>query len=378
MPRPGPRPYECVRRVWHSDRHQPIRGSLIQEIFRLANEVHCNATRKNKEWQEKLPFVVLKAEEIMYSKANSEAEYMDLKTLWDRANDAIDTIIRKDDANESGDLLQPCIEAALNLGCIPRRASRSQRHSNPVSYLSPNSKELTDVSQKPQDDSKTNQLCSKSMLPPLMPGQSSNLHGSATQVRSKNSAAGPEIQFMPSTASKGQNPFLEIPNKDLACKARGFPVPVDLGFVYPLYYGDGHHSLPTLQSQPHVNPQELRETKPSVQCNGMAFIIRNISEGLDGIADCDKTSKLAPGTECDLSLRLGLPSPPSSDFESAWAREVEDVGSSSSCDGAKSWGALRNVAGAMNIERSLSSARDKWFDFFSVENVDEHYESCTR
>jgi hypothetical protein len=34
MPRPGPRPYECVRRAWHSDRHQPIRGSLIQEIFR--------------------------------------------------------------------------------------------------------------------------------------------------------------------------------------------------------------------------------------------------------------------------------------------------------------------------------------------------------
>lgn len=35
MPRPGPRPYECVRRAWHSDRHQPIRGSLIQEIFRF-------------------------------------------------------------------------------------------------------------------------------------------------------------------------------------------------------------------------------------------------------------------------------------------------------------------------------------------------------
>ncbi|MCI18602.1 hypothetical protein A2U01_0039757, partial [Trifolium medium] len=23
MPRPGPRPYECVRRAWHSERHQP-------------------------------------------------------------------------------------------------------------------------------------------------------------------------------------------------------------------------------------------------------------------------------------------------------------------------------------------------------------------
>lgn len=35
-------------------------------------EAHSAATKKNKEWQEKLPVVVLKAEEIMYSKANSE------------------------------------------------------------------------------------------------------------------------------------------------------------------------------------------------------------------------------------------------------------------------------------------------------------------
>lgn len=108
MPRPGPRPYECVRRAWHSDRHQPMRGSIIQQIFRfwvvlnladslrfdcvflvlvlfvhfgelhtmclirVVNENHSPATKKNKEWQEKLPIVVLKAEEIMYSKANSE------------------------------------------------------------------------------------------------------------------------------------------------------------------------------------------------------------------------------------------------------------------------------------------------------------------
>lgn len=47
--------------------------------FRLAMEAHSAATRKNKEWQEKLPVVVLKAEEIMYSKANSEVL---LNSLW--------------------------------------------------------------------------------------------------------------------------------------------------------------------------------------------------------------------------------------------------------------------------------------------------------
>jgi hypothetical protein len=99
-----------VKRAWHSDRHQPIRGSIIRQIFRLAMEAHSAATRKNKEWQEKLPVVVLKAEEIMYSKANSEEEYTDADTMWNRVNDAIDTIIRRDESTETGPLLPPCVE----------------------------------------------------------------------------------------------------------------------------------------------------------------------------------------------------------------------------------------------------------------------------
>jgi len=124
MPRPGPRPYECVRRAWHSERHQPVRGSIIQQIFRflllylfpfffsplfsrlciplpllralclfrVVVDAHSPATMKNKECQEKLPAVVLRAEEIMYSKANSEvflvsqmlAEcgFLDLSLCW--------------------------------------------------------------------------------------------------------------------------------------------------------------------------------------------------------------------------------------------------------------------------------------------------------
>lgn len=37
---------------------------------------------------------------------------MDLKTLWDRANDAINTIIRRDESTETGEFLQPCIEGS--------------------------------------------------------------------------------------------------------------------------------------------------------------------------------------------------------------------------------------------------------------------------
>lgn len=39
-----------------------------------------------------------------------QAEYSDLKTIWERTNDAINMIIRRDESTESGELLQPCIE----------------------------------------------------------------------------------------------------------------------------------------------------------------------------------------------------------------------------------------------------------------------------
>lgn len=41
-------------------------------LSRVVYEHHSAATKKNREWQEKLPTVVLRTEEIMYSKANSE------------------------------------------------------------------------------------------------------------------------------------------------------------------------------------------------------------------------------------------------------------------------------------------------------------------
>ncbi|KAJ0251878.1 Histone acetyltransferase [Hirschfeldia incana] len=123
-------------------------AQLLYEISffgRIVCEIHSQSTKKNTEWQEKLPVVVLRAEEIMYSKANSEAEYMDMSTLLDRTNDAINTIIRLDETTETGELLQPCIEAALHLGCTPRKASRSQRNINPRCYLSQGSTNLDNI-----------------------------------------------------------------------------------------------------------------------------------------------------------------------------------------------------------------------------------------
>ncbi|KAG0489360.1 hypothetical protein HPP92_008171 [Vanilla planifolia] len=238
---------------------------------KLANEIHCSATRKNKEWQEKLPFVVLKAEEIMYSKANSEAEYMDLTTLWERVNDAIDTIIRKDDANESADFLHPCIEAALNLGCVPGE------------HRGLSATEAADVSLKPKDNEDILQVGSTSM-PPLQPKQSINLQGSVNQCRVKYSGLEPEVHFKVPDASQVKKGYFDKTNLDFSFQVR--------------------------------------------------------------------------------------------DVENAWTHEVDDWGSSSSCDAGDSCGPLPCRPRTMNLDSSLSSAQQKGFDFFCLDANDEPQESC--
>ncbi|OMO81168.1 hypothetical protein CCACVL1_12567 [Corchorus capsularis] len=227
MPRPGPRPYECVRRAWHSDRHQPMRGSIIQQILRLAIETHSTATKKNKEWQDKILTVIVKAEEIMYSKANSEAEYMNPDTIWDRVNDAINTIIRRDESTETGELLPPCVEAALNLGCHPVRASRSQRHCNPRTYLTPRAQEPVSAAPRILDKG------SEERCPQLLPVQSdsqfarmattnANLNISASQTNRHS-----HPPFMSDNSPSGHDQSMRMETNTLQ----------NLGNVYPLYYG---------------------------------------------------------------------------------------------------------------------------------------------
>lgn len=40
---------------------------------------------------------------------------MNPETLWDRVNDAVNTIIRRDENSETGELLPPCIEGTNQL-----------------------------------------------------------------------------------------------------------------------------------------------------------------------------------------------------------------------------------------------------------------------
>ncbi|CAO2825807.1 unnamed protein product [Amaranthus hypochondriacus] len=272
MPRPGPRPYECVRRAWHSERHHPIRGSLIQEIFRIANEIHSPATKKKKEWQEKLPIVVLKAEEIMYSKANSEVEYMDLKTLRDRVNDAINTIIRREEGSEdTGEFLQPCIEAALHLGCFPRRASRSQRNNNHGGYLSgnPESKNVTDGNPKP----------TSSLTPHY-----SNFLGKEQCCLNNEPFLSSQIG-LPCQGSFSSQPYA----------------------VFPLYYGSCSQPIePQLMISDHPPSKSISNSYPSsgIPQNFCLFAEETTKNRIDPPKN---PMNLSP-KECDLSLRLGFSS----------------------------------------------------------------------
>ncbi|RVW54052.1 hypothetical protein CK203_080369 [Vitis vinifera] len=247
-------------------------------VVRVVNEIHSSATKKNKEWQEKLPIVVLKAEEIMYSKANSEAEYMDLKTLWDRANDAINTIIRRDESTETGEFLQPCIEASLNLGCPQRRASRSQRNNNPRCYLTPSTQEPISIS------------------PSILENSPQGNHTTISQVMSRYATF-----IKPSSMSVIQ-PGLEphstaFHNND--CPTTKFLFP--LRTVLHLLQCEESQCGFGVQSHPKSNPME-----PA----GMGTIQNLFSYAIDPTkkpsqTDFGHVTENSPKIDCDLSLRLG-------------------------------------------------------------------------
>ncbi|XWS70436.1 hypothetical protein CRYUN_Cryun03dG0048100 [Craigia yunnanensis] len=316
MPRPGPRPYVCERRAWHSDRHQPMRGSLIQELFRVVNEIHSSATKKNKEWQEKLPVVVLKAEEIMYSKANSEAEFLDFKTLRDRTNDAINTIIRRDESTETGELLQPCIEAALNLGCTARRTLRSQRNCNPRCYLNPGTQEAENTTQQ---NLTTNSHYLASFSGFMKPTTMNMTHlGSESQKHIARNSSCTTNKF----PFASENGLLPSNNQYLPVKK----YPPNFYSVYSLYYGN-HLKFEELRHGFGIFPKSISNM---VEPAKIGLIHNLFSCDVDSSnemnrTDVRNTSNNLHEIACDLSLRLGPLS--TTGLSVGNSQEIEDCGS---------------------------------------------------
>ncbi|XWS72948.1 hypothetical protein CRYUN_Cryun02cG0083300 [Craigia yunnanensis] len=366
MPRPGPRLYECVRRAWHSERHQPMRGSIIQQILRLAIETHSTVTKKNKEWQDKILTVIVKAEEIMYSKANSESEYMNPETLWDRVNDAINTIIRRDESSETGELLPPCVEAALNLGCYPVRASRSQRHCIPRTYLTPRAPEPDSAAPRILDKG------SEERCPQLSPvqygGQFARI---ATNVNSNilvSQTNRYSYPFLSENCPSGHDQLMRIKTN----------TPLNLGQVYPLYYGIHYQNAESQMGslvRENIASDNIIVGRPigtsiaepaemgSLQ-NLFSFSDVGVGDKGIGQQDIRHTHEKSFGTECDLSLRLGLFSDPCMQVEKNSIFETEDVGPSSSQDG-----------GRVN---EVFQQKSKEFRFFPERTVNDHFESFSR
>ncbi|KAF9613455.1 hypothetical protein IFM89_008302 [Coptis chinensis] len=342
-----------------------MRGSLIQEIFRVVNEIHGTETKKNKEWQEKLPVVVLKAEEIIYSKANSEEEYLDPQTLWDRTNDAINTIIRREESTETGDLLQPCIEAALVLGCTVRRASRSQRNNHPRAYLTPITQEPTPVSSRVA----VNITHGGSSLRPahsVKPTFSSHIVGSPHTVDNK-----------PTVTHTFPFPLENLSPSASNQVSFGIHPSANVGRVYPLYFGAHYQATdPQVVSHPPQGINSSEAVHGISQCQSIRRLtekgfLQNFfmcdavvnASNRDTEAEWRRSAENSPVIECDLSLRLGPLSVPCASEETGCAHEVVDIGSSSSQEWDKSC--------------DQSPRTSKEFCFFPRDSADDPLESSS-
>ncbi|XP_039023863.1 uncharacterized protein LOC120156636 isoform X1 [Hibiscus syriacus] len=361
MPRPGPRPYECVRRAWHSGRHQPMRGSIIQQILRLAMETHSTATKKNKEWQDKIITVIVKTEEIMYSKANSEGEYTNPETLWDRVNDAINTIIRRDESTETGELLPPCVEAALHLGCYPVRASRSQRHCNPRTYLTPRAPEPVPAAPSILDKS-SEERCQLSLVQ-----SGSQFARIATNVNSNVSVSQTNrhgYPFLSENCASGHDQLMRTETN----------APANLGQVYPLYYGVHYQNAESQTGSPvqeNIVPDTIIVGRPSgtsilepAEMGSLQIFLSsdvNVGSRRIGQQDIGRYHEKSFAKECDLSLRLGLFSDP-----------CMQVGKNSICE-AKD--ASPSCGGKLNDAFQQTS---KGFRFFPERTVNDHFDSSSR
>lgn len=205
------------------------------------------------------------------------------------------------------------VAAALILGCVPRRASRSQRYSNPGCYLSPPAGPPVGFSAKEtlENNSKSNSVSSPALLlqcpaPPLLDHtqNSSNYHSNPSPNfnHNLNPNGGVRTPACPVLLKPGQS----NPNCALPCSR---------SFNHSRYYGGGSEN--GAPSQPY-NRNPLYE-----QAQQLSLTQKRQME-----ASSNKS--------CDLSLRLslglGMQPPTPTWFDSSCSDELEDAASTSSYD----------------------------------------------
>ena len=244
------------------------------------------------------------------------------------------------------------------------RASRSQRHSNPRTYLTPRAPET--VSAAPRILDKGNE----ERCPQLLPVQSgSQFARIATNVNSNISV---------SQTNHHSYPFLSencTSGHEMGIETNTLP---NLGQVYPLYYGIHYQNAESQTGSPvqeNIASETIIVGRPigtSIGEPAEMGALRNLFSSSDvdvggkriGQQVVRLTHEKSFGTECDLSLRLGLFSDPCMQVAKNSICETEDVGPSSSQD-----------RGKIN---EVFQQNSKEFHFFPGRTVDDHFESFSR
>lgn len=232
-----------------------------------------------------------------------------------------------------------CCLAALNLGCIPVRASRSQRHSNPRTYLTPRPPEsslpprMVDKSideQRPRSSPlhSTRQLSfarSTTNVNPALPVSESTYHA----IGNNNHPTPRNYAFLPENISPRANKMIKMDSS----------IPQKLGTVFPLYYGT-QYQREDPQIKEDKNSTTIFVGKPvgtSIPSSSEAGVFPNVVSfpGPDTASkriispDYGERRKRQNAAECDLSLRLGPSTDLCTSTDRGSASETEDAGSSS-------------------------------------------------
>ncbi|MBA0838780.1 hypothetical protein Goarm_004572 [Gossypium armourianum] len=256
--------------------------------------------------------------------------------------------------------------AALNLGCYPVRASRSQRHSNPRTYLTPRAPETVPATPRILDNG------SEDRCPQLSPVQSgSQLARIATNVNSNTSVSQANRHnylFLPQNCPSGHDQLMRMETNS----------PSNSGQVYPLYYGIHYQNAESQTGSPvqenlvsdtiivgrPIGSSVLEPAEMGSLQNFFSSSNADIGGKRIGQQDIRHTDEKLLGKECDLSLRLGLFSDPCMQVEKKSLCETTDVGPSNTQDGGK----LSDVF----------QQKSKEIPFFPERTVNDHFESFSR
>lgn len=223
--------------------------------------------------------------------------------------------------------------AALNLGCKPVRASRSERHNNPRTYLTPRPPEPVSGSPKTVGELRP-------QLSPLQPGNPLNFAKpqaavSPLLISDYSKRAQQSSRLMNSCNYPFSDAYPAARHQQLTMETNPS---LNLGSVYPLYYGTQYESKePRLSTTPvNTSSDKILVGTPIItpipEPAGIG-LLQNLSYGRSQqvfnstAKESVEIQEKPQDRECDLSLRLGLSSHPCSSRDKSSACEIEDVGS---------------------------------------------------